>query len=183
MNKHVDLLVDASPFGVGALLAQDGKVVNYASKSLNDVEKRYSQIERESLAILYAIEKFQLYLIGANFTVYSDHHPLQKIFNHPRSKPTARIERWLLRLQQYTFEVIYQKGVNNPADYLSRHPNDRSNKHNFTEFCINYLILNCLPPTVKLEEVIDETSKDTVITLVKESLKTQRWHIDNEDLK
>ena len=56
MNSKVDLLVDASPVGVGALLVQEGKIVNYASKALNDVEMRYTQIERESLAILYAIE-------------------------------------------------------------------------------------------------------------------------------
>lgn len=99
MNSKVDLLVDASPVGVGALLVQEGKIVNYASKALNDVEMRYTQIERESLAILYAIEKFNLYVLGKGFTVHSDHQPLQRLFNKPRSKPTARIERWLLRLQ------------------------------------------------------------------------------------
>jgi len=65
-----------------------------------------------------------LYVLGKKFTVHSDHQPLLKIFNKPRSNPTARIERWLLRLQQYDFEVVYQKGSTNPADYLSRHPNE-----------------------------------------------------------
>ena len=95
----MELYVDASPFGVVALLTQDNKVVNYASKALSDVEMRYSQIEREALAIVYGIEKFRLYLLGTDFLVYSDHQPLQKIFNKPRSNATARIERWLLRLQ------------------------------------------------------------------------------------
>ena len=89
---------------------------------MSNVEKRYSQIEREALAITWGIEHFRIYLLGEKFNVISDHKPLEVIFNKIKSTIPARIERWILRLQQYDFKVFYQKGANNPADYLSRSP-------------------------------------------------------------
>ncbi|CAC5374989.1 unnamed protein product [Mytilus coruscus] len=122
-RKATVLIVDASPVGVGALLTQDGKVNAYASRALSDVEKRYSQTEREGLAIVWAIEHFHLYLYGHKFTLVTDHQPLEYIFNNPKSKPPARIQRWRLRLQTYDFDVKYKSGKSNAADYMSRHPN------------------------------------------------------------
>ncbi|CAC5375123.1 unnamed protein product [Mytilus coruscus] len=88
-RKATVLIVDASPVGVGALLTQDGKVNAYASRALSDVEKRYSQTEREGLAIVWAIEHFHLYLYGHKFTLVTDHQPLEYILtiqnlNHQR---------------------------------------------------------------------------------------------------
>lgn len=93
--------------GLGAVLTQDGKIISYASKGLSDVEKRYSQTEKEALAIVWGIEHFHLYLFGSEFIMTTDHKPLEIIFNNPRSKPPARIERWCLRLQPYDFKVEY----------------------------------------------------------------------------
>ncbi len=62
-----------------------------------------------------------MYLIGTKFTLFNDHKALEILFS-PKSKPTARIERWVLRLQQYDFTVKYRKGADNPADILSRMP-------------------------------------------------------------
>ena len=58
--------------------------------------------------------------------IYTDHKPLVSIYANPKSKPPARIERWALRLQPNQVTVIHQKGENNPADYMSRHPGKRS---------------------------------------------------------
>jgi hypothetical protein len=65
---------------------------------------------------------FYLYVTGKEFTVITDHKPLEAIFNKPLIQPPTRIERWLLKLQLYHFTVIYQPGKHNPADNMSRHP-------------------------------------------------------------
>ena len=91
------MIVDASPVGLGGLLAQDGKVISYASRALSDVASRYSQTEREMLAIMWALEHFHLYLYGSEFTIMTDHKPLLGIFDS--HKPTsARMDRWKLKL-------------------------------------------------------------------------------------
>ena len=74
------------------------------------MERRYSQTEREVLAIVWGCDRFNLYLYGANFEIVTDHKPLELIFNNPNSKPPARIQRWALRLQAYTFTVKYKPG-------------------------------------------------------------------------
>jgi len=94
----------------------------YASRALSSVESHYSQTDIEGLALVWAIEHFRLYLLGTEFDVVTDHKALEAIFNNPKSKPPARIERWILRLQPYSFRVIYKSGLTNEADYLSRHP-------------------------------------------------------------
>ena len=84
-TKPTEVLVDASPAGVGAILIQDGKVISYGSRALSDVETRYSQTEREMLAIVWATEHYHLYLYGAKFTVITDHKPLLGIFKSQES--------------------------------------------------------------------------------------------------
>lgn len=72
-NKEIKVVVDASPVGLGAILTQEDKVVAYASRSLNVPESRYSQTEREALAIVWACEHFDRYLRGAShFQVITD---------------------------------------------------------------------------------------------------------------
>lgn len=115
------IITDASPVGVGAVLVQEQKgqnrVICYASRGLSDVERRYSQAEREALAIVWACEKFHIYLYGADFELCTDHKPLEFIYS-ARSKPSARVERWVLRLQPYSFAVKYLPGQKNIADVL-----------------------------------------------------------------
>ena len=78
---------------------QQDKVVCYVSRSLSDVESRYSQTEGDMLAVVWGTEHFYLYLYGSQFDVFTDHQPLIGIFKSQR--PTsARIERWRIRLAQ-----------------------------------------------------------------------------------
>lgn len=79
-------------------------VVAYGSRSLTDVERRYSQTEKEALGLVWGCERFHMYLYGVEFSLLNDHRPLEVIFstNFPNS---ARIERWVLRLQPYRFKV------------------------------------------------------------------------------
>ena len=95
-------------------------MIAYASRALTPTEQRYAQVEREALAIVYGVEHFRLYLYGApDFELETDNKPLELIYRNPRSRPPARIERWLLRLADYNFTVKHLPGKENPSDYMS----------------------------------------------------------------
>jgi hypothetical protein len=114
---------DASDVGLGAVLLQKHESeifpVMYASKKLLPREKNYSVIERECLALIFAIKKFQNYIYGTEFIVQTDHQPLAYI---QRCKiDSSRIMRWALYLQNYRFHIEAIKGKDNVgADCLSR---------------------------------------------------------------
>ena len=100
------LTTDASPVGVGAILEQkqeDGsyRPIYYASRKLSKDETRYSQFERQALTFRWACEKFYLYLYGIDFEICTDHKPLLIVLEAKSRPPSARIERWLLYLQQF----------------------------------------------------------------------------------
>ena len=95
------VVADASPVSLGAVLLQskvkgDWRPVSYASRSLSNTERRYSQTEKEALALVWATERFHMYLYGKEFELETDHKPLEAIYS-VKSKPSARIERWVLR--------------------------------------------------------------------------------------
>lgn len=86
---------------------------------LSTVERSYCQTEKESLAFVWAVEKFYYYLAGLEFELVTDHKPLEAIFK-PTARPPARIKRWVLRVQGFKFKIIYQSGKLNIADPVSR---------------------------------------------------------------
>ena len=113
-----------SPVGLGVVLVQEKngvvRAVCYASRSLISVERRYSQAEKEALALLWACERFNLYLYGLQtFGLVTDHEALKVIYSR-RSKTSARIERWVLRLQPYSCKICCFASRDNIADALSR---------------------------------------------------------------
>jgi hypothetical protein len=119
------LTTDFSLTGLGAVLSQidptDGLeyAVSYASRALTPAEQRYAPTEGEMLGLVWGIEKYRYYLYGRKFTVHCDHHALQWIQTARFSN--SKVERWALKLQEYQFDVIYKKGVDNTvADCLSR---------------------------------------------------------------
>ena len=104
--------------GLAALLVQEGRIVSYASRSLSDVETRYSQTEREVLAVVWGCEHFDRFINGApRVTGITDLKPLENIWKKP--KPPLRIERWSLRLHPHKVQIVYHPGSGNPADYMS----------------------------------------------------------------
>lgn len=188
-SKVTELVVDASPVGLGAVLAQrrsphePARVVSYASRALSNIEQKYSQTEREALAIVWGCEHFHMYLYGAPFTLVSDHKPLEWIFNNPKSKPPARIERWSLRLQPYNYRVHYKAGKGNPADYMSRHPADvshisvgASHAEQQVEEYVNFITANAVPKAMTLNEIQEATTADPTLGTIINFIKRNSWH-------
>lgn len=176
-TKPTDVLVDASSTGLGAILMQDGKVISYGSRALSDVETRYFQTEREMLAGVWATEHYHLYLYGAKFTVITDHKPLLGIFKS--HKPTSpRIDRWKFRLLPYHYEIIYKPGKNdaNPADFISRHPDQATPlPDNMAENYVNCLSNNIIPKAITLFEVKKETKNDSTPQKLSQAIQTGHW--------
>ena len=176
-KKRSELIVDASPVGVGALLSQDGKPICYASRALSPVEQRYSQTEREALGIVWACEHFDIYVRGTDFTVVTDHKPLTTIWLKPN--PPARIARWSLRLQPYKMKVVYQPGKDNPADFLSRHPtasklSNRAQK--VAEDYVHFLANTNTPSAITLDDVRTATAADQHLRQISELIQSGRWY-------
>lgn len=108
---RTQVIVDASPMGLGAVLLQfdlkGPRIIAYGNKSLTDPEKRYCQTEEEALALVWAVKHFKIYLYRKDsFELVTDHKPLEVIFG-PRSRLCARNERWVLRLQSFNYKIIY----------------------------------------------------------------------------
>ncbi|XP_052276600.1 uncharacterized protein K02A2.6-like [Dreissena polymorpha] len=124
LKKPVTLTVDASMRGLGAAIIQQDRVVAYASRALTPTEQRYAQIEKEMLAVVYGCEKFHKLLYGRDtFLVESDHKPLESILKKEIHKAPLRIQRMILKLQPYDFNLVHKSGKDmGLADCLSRLP-------------------------------------------------------------
>nr|GEV72852.1 reverse transcriptase domain-containing protein [Tanacetum cinerariifolium] len=131
-NRYMpfELMCDARDFAIGEVLGQRQdkhfRPILYASKTRTEAESNYIMTEKEMLAVVYAFEKFRSYLILNKSIVYMDHSALKYLFQKKGSK--ARLLRWVLLLQEFTFKVIDTKGAKNlAADHLSRLENPHQN--------------------------------------------------------
>ena len=129
LRDPVFLQTDASDYAVGGALFQPNnkgylQPVAFTSSSMNPTEQRYSQIEKECLAICHAFQKFDHWLYGKHdIEVHTDHQPLETIMKKPLNKAPARLQRMIMRLQRYHFQVTYNRGPTlHLADTLSRAP-------------------------------------------------------------
>ena len=171
------IIADASPYGLGAVLTQcqqsQWRVIAYASRSLTDVERRYSQTEREALALVWACERLNIYVFGKKFELVTDHKPLQFIYS-TTSKPSARVERWVLRLQAYDFEVVYTPGKSNIADCLSQ-LQARSTLSSGSLDIVHSIVENQVPASVTPREIEQASSTDSELSAVRRCVLTGDW--------
>eukprot|EP00731_Ephydatia_muelleri_P017330 Em0010g428a len=151
LTKDFELQTDASAVGLGAVLEQDGHVAAYASRSSTQAE---SVIERECLAVLYAVKQFRHYLLGRAFVLHTDHQPLQWL---SAQKMEGRLCHWAQALQEFDFTTKIRRGSSNAnADALSCVPT----LHNA---CAGTVTV----PECSLEDVAQEQSKDEVLHKVR----------------
>ncbi|XP_070009802.1 uncharacterized protein [Nicotiana sylvestris] len=117
-----ELMCDASDVAVGAILGQHINIIfhpiYYASKTMNSAKVNYTVMEKELIAIVFAIEKFRPYLIGAKVIVHKDHEALHYLMSKKDSN--VRLMKWVLLFQEFDIDIQDRKGsVNQVADYLS----------------------------------------------------------------
>lgn len=172
------LYADAGPVAWGAVLVQvkeNGKsmVVSCASQGFNEVEKKYSQTEKEAAALVKAVRKFEFFLRGKDFDLVTDHKALEFMFQ-PTAKTSARVSRWLMTIQDFRFSVKYKPGSEQIADAFSRicaNPEVMNYEDDSDEYVLN-MVINQEIPAVTIKELSEASSVDHEFKLVREALNS-----------
>ncbi|RDX65499.1 Retrovirus-related Pol polyprotein from transposon 17.6, partial [Mucuna pruriens] len=116
-DRPFELMFDASNSTLGAVLgqragvAQPVHVIAYASRTMDSAQQNYTTIEKELLAIVFALDKFRSYLLGSRIIIFFDHAALRYLLKKPDAKP--RLIRWMLLLQDFDIEIRDKKDTEN----------------------------------------------------------------------
>ena len=111
VTKPILIQCDSSPYAVGAAILQDTKPIEYASHTMTRLESdSYAQIEKTIACSGSALERFDLYVYGRRITEETGHKPLITIAKKVLATAPKRLQRMLLRLQRYDFDLIYRPG-------------------------------------------------------------------------
>ena len=162
-KKHT-IQCDASKKGLGAVLLQESKPVMYVSRALTEMEQRYSNIERELLAIVFALERLN------HYTVQSDHQPLQSIWKKSIVSASLRLQRLLLRLAQYDLNIEFLRGKENMiADAFSRvcplqSSNSKTKDSNIDVIPVHHITQTAPVSKTRLQELRLATQSDPTLS-------------------
>ena len=169
-SKPLTIQCDSSEKGLGAALLQDNQPICYASRALTEVETRYAQIEKELLAIVFALERFHQYTFARHVTVSSDHKPLESIIKKSLFKAPRRLQGMLMRMQKYQVTIVYKPGREmHIADTLSRAFPLKCEEKNPQEEFEQINMVRYLPITNdRLSQIRESTCQDETLKLLKE---------------
>ena len=168
---------------------EDGseKPVAFSSRTLSPAEKKYSQLEKEGLAIVFAMKKFHDYLFGRKFTIFSDHRPLQHIFSGYRPVSplaSARIQKWALMLSANEYAISYKPGEQHAnVDALSRLPLPEMPLE-VPQPAVIVLMMDTLQGSpVRAANIRQWTDRDPTLSIVR-TLLLQGWQdVPGEDMR
>lgn len=184
------LYTDASPDALGAVLVQvsvDGasRIISFASKTLTPTEKRYPQTQREALAIVWATEHFNYFLLGRKFTIRTDALGVAFIFNRDREttkRTMTRADGWGLRMSSYDFTIEFVKGSFNIADPSSRLHEGTDGPYvegpgpcEIAALELDQTGNMVLSESLTLAQVKDETAKDGIGEAIAKALESEEW--------
>ena len=174
-KKHT-IQCDASKKGLGAVLLQESKPIMYMSRALTETKQRYLNIERELLAIVFALERLNQYTFGRTITVQSDHQPLQSIWKKSIASTSPR----LLRLAHYDINIEFLHGKENViADALSRvcplqSSNSKTKESNIDVIPVHHITQNAPISQTRLQELRLATQSDPTLCSLSKTIH-ERW--------
>lgn len=184
-DDETELFVDASPYGLGAILVQydadsRSRIISCASKALTLAEKKYPQTQKEALAMVWAVERFSMYLLNITFTIRTDAESNEFIFGGSHrigKRAVSRAEAWALRLQPYNFKVVRVSGEMNMADALSRLVTESQSTESFDDSNEKHLLYFLDTGTMEFtwEDIEIEAEKDAEQILVREAIRNNHW--------
>ena len=189
-SKPIILRTEASfNEGLSAALLQKTdrgiQPVHFISRTMTETEKRYSQTEKDALAIKWAKERLRIYLLGApRFRIVTAHKPLVPLFNKVKAKVPPRIEKWIMEMQDVDYELVYEPGKDeaDPLDFLSRHPLPETG-HDKTEKIIRWNVN--AEHAVVVTRIREETQKDEIMQRLAKRIAKGDWekHKRDKDLE
>ncbi|UYV65503.1 K02A2.6-like [Cordylochernes scorpioides] len=184
VRKPTMVSSDASSYGLGAVLKQEGKngiwrPVVYSSRTMTPTEKRYAQIEKEALAITWACERFHDFLLGKRFRIETDHKPLIPLFSTKElSSLTPRLQHFRMRMMRFGFEIAHIPGKELlDADALSRQPlltTEGGEDERPTSAHINAVLSSIIDKDEMLTKIFEAQQEDTTLKAVVNYLE-QGW--------
>ena len=188
--RSTRLYSDGGPEGCQATVAQlhqhetegpQWRPVAHTARAWTAPEKHYSQIEKESNALLTGIASNRMYLLGQKFEGVVDHKPLIHLFNTTRRPKQMRVDRHRMKLAAFDFTVVHMPGTKIPCDYGSRAGCPKERKltdlereelevDDDTEIYVNRVVEEQLPPAVTREVLQEATGKDKTLTWLMEDI-------------
>ena len=144
--------------------------IMFTSRTLTNAERNYSQIEKEALAIIFAVKKFHQYIYGQFVTIQTDHKPLLGLLAERKGIPSmaaARIQRWAIILSAYDYKLCYRSGnENNNADCMSRLHFDKEFKGKHSVVDNHVFMTELIHASVTVKEVALYTNRDPKLSKV-----------------
>ena len=124
-----------------------------------------------------------MYLGGLEFSLVTDHKPLEVIYGK-YSKPSARIERWVLHLQPYNFRVVYRSGRDNIADALSRLSQQQGPPPKCeAEEYVRFIAKQAVPQAISIQEIEKESDKDPDLEAIRQAVQSVDWSKCGDSIK